>query len=54
MYPATTLLIGVTVNGEVALGIEISVPVKAVPHGESIKEHEREHAAGTVVGVKNV
>ena len=54
MYPAVTLLIGVTVNGDVALGIEISVPVKAEPHGGSVKVHEREHPAGTTVGVKKV
>ena len=54
MYPAVTLLIGVTVNGEVALGIEISVPDKAVPQGWSVKEHESEHEAWTGVGVKKV
>ena len=56
MYPAALLLSGVIVNGETALGAGIFVPPppKAVPQGWSVKEHEREHAAGTTVGVKKV
>ena len=39
-------------NGDATLGIEISDPVRVVPQGWSVKEHEREHAPGIVDGVK--
>ena len=46
------MLIGVTMNGEETLGIYILYPVKAVPQGWFVREHENEHAALRELGVK--
>ena len=39
-------------KGDATLGIEISIPDKAVPQGWSVNEHASEHPDGTDEGEK--
>ena len=48
MYPKAKLVTGIIVKGNIQFGIEISVPVKGVPHGQSVKVHIGAHPEGAI------